>query len=187
MGIDFKSLLNTAKAAIRSVASMQEKSEKVDTDPESETLKVLLSGVNKSAATGLDTVEFNKLVAEEKSSLVPFVDDAEILSGLMSALSEVNPSINMEKIEKYNKVHPVLAEENIAETITTSKDGYIGLDTDSFRVIEEALGENAGQVFRYMSAAIESGSASRISNNQVAFQYDIEGAERVTEAIRNFV
>ena len=161
MGIDFNGFLRAAKSAITSAASMQQQTDKVDTNPETESLKAMLSGINKSASTSLDTFELNNLVEQEKASITPFVDDAEILSGLMSALEELEPGINMEKVNEYNEEHPSLTDgATVAETIMNSEDGYVGMDAESFDIISEALGDDASKVFNYMSNAIKDGSAS---------------------------
>lgn len=166
--MDIKGFLNAAKSAITSSASMQEKENFVDTEMEKNTLGTIFKGINKAASESknIDTVEFKNLVAQEKEALTPFVEDAEILADLMSALSEVAPELDMAKIDKYNKEHPAL-EENAAEymeTVTNNTgNGYVGMDVESYNTISEALGENATKVFHYMSDAIKSGDAARIS------------------------
>ena len=198
--LDFGKFLNSAKSVMRSVASIENKLNKIDRNEKGENregtiAKEMLKGINSTAAqtVGMDTVNFeaNKagyktFLSEAKSELVPFVDDAEILADLMGALAEIDPNLNMNKVEKYNKEHPVLESDNVAETITTNTDdGYIGMDADVFNTVSEALGKDANKVLNYMSDAIKSGSASRIANNQGDFIRDIEGAERIREALKN--
>ena len=198
--LDFGKFLNTAKSVMRSVASIENKLNKIDRNEKGENregaiAKEMLKGINSAAAqtVGLDTVNFeaNKnayktFLSEAKATVVPFVDDAEILADLMGALAEIDPELKIDKVEKYNKEHPTLESDNVAETITTSTDdGYIALDADSFNTVSEALGESAGAVFNHMSDAIKSGSASRIANNQSGFVRDIEGAERIREALKS--
>ncbi len=200
MGIDFGKFISAAKNAIHSSASIQGDRELIDKDKktnenrEGEIAKAMLTGLNKAAAksvVGLDTIEFaqnkenyEKFISEAKNEAALFTDDVEILADLMGALSEIAPELDMSKIEKYNKEHPVLSEDNIFETITTSTDGgYVGLDTESFNTISKTLGESAGDVFRYMSNAIKDGSAKRISDNIEEMKKDIKGARNVMNAM----
>ena len=184
--MSIESMLNAISSAIGTVASMQQKRDKVDTSQESDTLKAMLSGINHSSeVTGMDTVEFKKLVDSEKNVLnsTPFIDDAEILAGLMGALAESDPKINMEKIEKYNKEHPVLEGENVADTIMSpDENGYIGMDVESFNTIEKALGADAGKVFQYMSSAIKDGSAGRIAEANVKDEEEFGTQENIDTA-----
>jgi len=185
---------------MQSVASIENKLNKIDRNEKGENregtiAKEMLKGINSAAAqtVGLDTVnfeaskaEYKTFLSEAKAEVTPFVDDAEILADLMGALAEIDPNLNMNKVEKYNKEHPVLESDNVAETITTSTDdGYIGMDADVFNTVSEALGKDANKVLNYMSDAIKSGSASRIANNQNGFERDIEGAERIREALKS--
>ena len=186
--IDMKVFIRAAKAAITSARTMEATAD-IDTDKEKTALGAMLNGINKSAVSrNVDTVQFNNLVEAEKSEIAMFTNDAEILSGLMSALSEVEPNINMEKVAKYNEEHPEVGEHvNAAETVKTSTDdGYVGMDSESFDVIAEALGDDAEKVFQYMSNAITSGSARRITNDTAEMMRDFEGAERIREALHEY-
>lgn len=197
---DFGKFLNAAKSVMQSVASIENKLNKIDRNEKGENregaiAKEMLKGINNAAAqtVGLDTVNFEAtknsyktFLGNAKSELTPFVNDAEILADLMGALAEIEPNLDMTKVEKYNKKHPVLATGNVAETITTSTvDGYVGVDAVSFNTISEALGEDAGKVFSYMSDAIKSGSASRIMNNQRNYEKDVRAAENILRATKD--
>ncbi|GEM_PF-4399956 len=197
MGISFDGIFNAAKSALTSAASMENKTDRIDSKSEKDAVKNIFIGLNKSAASQVvantDVVEFNKgveqfknLVAQEKSAAVPFADDAETYADLMQALSEVDPSLDMGKVNKY-ATKPNKVKENLAdmETITTSKDGYVGMDQESYNTVAEALGKDANKVFKHMAKAIKSGSGSRITNDVVAFNNDNESARTILDEIDN--
>ena len=206
MGIDFKALISNLGI---NAAKMQKDETKIDTKTELNTyvsgwdaIKAKAEADNITAKNDAEITDIGELEAEMKSELAglmgadfgktagvenkgtkekPFFSEEDIsLENMMEILAnaplEEADGIDMKKLEEYNK-KPMIS--SWAEQTAMDEMTEFGFDQELTEIIME---QTPGAV-KYISDAIKSGSANRITDNVIQAEKDEAGAKNVLKAL----
>ena len=180
--IDTKTELNTYVSgwdAIKAKAQTENaKTENIDTQVDIDTLEAEM----KSELAGLMGAEFGKSAGVENKGNAEqplFSEDEISLENMMSLLS-TEDGLDIDKLREENKkrIHSTPDEQSADDVYNMNNFGFAPELTD---ILVET---NPGAV-KYISNAIKSGRATAISDDIHKFQYDVNGADNILQAIRN--